>query len=433
MCSAKPASRAPGRRSSIRSSRDGRASTARGSRAAEISGRQRRPGRSAGELGTRVRAGRLSRRHAARQGPRGRLRRVGHAAEVGRAGHAGPRSSFRSSIGGVVVAVNIDGVPRGRDQAHRAGARRHLPRKDHPLVGSRDQGAQPGADAARRADRRRSTARTAPARRSTSPTTCPKVSPEWKLKVGAAPAGAWPTGTAARATRASRRAVQASQELDRLRRVRAGDAAEAQRTPSLQNRAGRFVRPDTASFQAAAASADWARPSDFYVLLTESRRRAGLPHHRDRLRAHAQDRVSARRTRAALDFFRWSLEKGCGIAAAARLRAAARPAGSAGQSLLGTDLPGRELMPERALPAGAEPPARWQWDPGNCWVSISVDWRDVTAFEPGRFGNQTTDSADTQEEGPSMAETRSGKLNTSLERLRRRPGRTQPAPTPSRS
>ena len=38
--------------------------------------------------------------------------------------------------------------PRGRDQAHRARARRDLSREGIPLVGSSHQGAQPGADAA---------------------------------------------------------------------------------------------------------------------------------------------------------------------------------------------------------------------------------------------------------------------------------------------
>ncbi len=49
---------------------------------------------------------------------------------------------FPIVIGGVVVAVNIDGVRPGEIKLTGTGARRRLSRKDHALVGSRDQGAQ---------------------------------------------------------------------------------------------------------------------------------------------------------------------------------------------------------------------------------------------------------------------------------------------------
>jgi phosphate transport system substrate-binding protein len=82
----------------------------------------------------------------------------------------------------------------------------------------------------------------------------------------------------------------------------------------LQNRARRFVRPDTSSFQAAAASADWERTSDFHLLLTDVPGDNAYP-----ITATVfvlmRKSASRARTRAALDFFRWSLEKGARIAA----------------------------------------------------------------------------------------------------------------------
>ena len=82
----------------------------------------------------------------------------------------------------------------------------------------------------------------------------------------------------------------------------------------LENRAGRFVRPETASFQAAAANADWAGER----LPSAADRRPGEPSYPITATVFVlMPTTGARaRTRAALEFFRWSLEKGSGIAAA---------------------------------------------------------------------------------------------------------------------
>ena len=77
----------------------------------------------------------------------------------------------------------------------------------------------------------------------------------------------------------------------------------------LQNRAGHFVAPSRTSFQAAAASADWGRASDFYLLLTDGPGEQAYP-----ITATVfvliHKGASRNRTRTALDFFRWSLENG---------------------------------------------------------------------------------------------------------------------------
>ena len=81
----------------------------------------------------------------------------------------------------------------------------------------------------------------------------------------------------------------------------------------LQNRSGRFVAPDAATFQAAAAGSDWSAAADFHVVLTNPAGEQAYP-----IAATVFVLVSRTapraRTRATLDFFRWSLRKGSGTA-----------------------------------------------------------------------------------------------------------------------
>lgn len=37
----------------------------------------------------------------------------------------------------------------------------------------------------------------------------------------------------------------------------------------VQNKAGKFVQPNAESFQAAAASAEWTKARDFYLVMTD--------------------------------------------------------------------------------------------------------------------------------------------------------------------
>jgi phosphate transport system substrate-binding protein len=101
--------------------------------------------------------------------------------------------------------------------------------------------------------------------------------------------------------------------VSRMRALLAKIAGTPVRPALLQNRTGNFVRPDAAGFQAAAASAEWSRTSDFYLLLTNT---AGGNAYPITATVFAlMPRTAARgRTEAALDFFRWSLEKGPGTA-----------------------------------------------------------------------------------------------------------------------
>ena len=96
-----------------------------------------------------------------------------------------------------------------------------------------------------------------------------KVSPEWKARVGAAMLLRWPTGTPAKGNEGVAQAVK--RVKNSIGYVEFAQALEAKLSYAvIQNRTGRFIRPDPASFQAAAASADWRSTSDFHLLLTDA-------------------------------------------------------------------------------------------------------------------------------------------------------------------
>jgi phosphate transport system substrate-binding protein len=140
-----------------------------------------------------------------------------------------------------------------------------------------------------------------------------KVSPEWKLKAGAALLMPWPTGTGARGNEGMAQAVR--QVRNSIGYVEYAQATQSALSYALiQNRAGRYVKPDTTSFQAAASSVDWGRTGDFYVLLTNAPSRNAYP-----ITATVfvlmNKTASIARTRSALDFFRWALDGGSSTAA----------------------------------------------------------------------------------------------------------------------
>jgi phosphate transport system substrate-binding protein len=78
----------------------------------------------------------------------------------------------------------------------------------------------------------------------------------------------------------------------------------------MQNRAGKFISPSARTFQAAAATADWAHARDFYLVMTNAPGVNAYPLTATTfvlMYKHPKNIVT---TREALKFFRWSLEKG---------------------------------------------------------------------------------------------------------------------------
>jgi phosphate transport system substrate-binding protein len=94
-----------------------------------------------------------------------------------------------------------------------------------------------------------------------------KVNDEWKTKVGASTAVAWPEGVGGKGNEGVAAYVQ---------RIKGSigyvEYAYAKRNKmahvSVQNKDGQFVQPDDSTFQAAAAYADWKNAPGFYQILT---------------------------------------------------------------------------------------------------------------------------------------------------------------------
>jgi len=103
-----------------------------------------------------------------------------------------------------------------------------------------------------------------------------KVSDDWKSKVGSSTAVAWPEGVGGKGNEGVAAYVQ---------RIKGSigyvEYAYAKRNKmsyaSVQNKDGQFVQPDDATFQAAAAYADWKSVPGFYQILTNQPGKTSWP------------------------------------------------------------------------------------------------------------------------------------------------------------
>ncbi len=94
-----------------------------------------------------------------------------------------------------------------------------------------------------------------------------KVSPEWQSKVGADTAVEWPNGIGGKGNAGVAASVQ--QTPGSIGYVEYAYAKQSNLVwTDLVNAAGKRVKPSLASFQAAAANADFSGVQDFYVILT---------------------------------------------------------------------------------------------------------------------------------------------------------------------
>jgi phosphate transport system substrate-binding protein len=136
-----------------------------------------------------------------------------------------------------------------------------------------------------------------------------KVSPEWRDKVGEGTAVAWPTGAGGKGNEGV--AALVVQTRNSIGYVEYAYVLQSKLTYGLvQNKAGKFVKPDAASFQAAAASADWAKAQDFYLVMTDSPGVDAYPIAATAFVLIPKTTKSPARTKAAFDFFRWVLRNG---------------------------------------------------------------------------------------------------------------------------
>jgi len=136
-----------------------------------------------------------------------------------------------------------------------------------------------------------------------------KVSPEWKQKVGAGTAVAWPEGVGGKGNEGVAAYVQ---------RIKGSigyvEYAYAKKnrmtTTQVQNREGQFVAPDDASFQAAAAFADWKGAPGFYQILTDQPGKASWPITGTSFILMQVRQDKPEKAAEVLRFFDWALKNG---------------------------------------------------------------------------------------------------------------------------
>jgi phosphate transport system substrate-binding protein len=136
-----------------------------------------------------------------------------------------------------------------------------------------------------------------------------KVSPEWHAKVGTEKAVSWPAGVGGKGNEGVAAFVQ--QVEGSIGYVEYAYAVQNKlATAQLRNRAGKYVTPAIASFQAAAAGADWKGTPGFALVLTDQPGDASWPITGASFVLVRKEQGDAARAKAMLSFFDWCLRSG---------------------------------------------------------------------------------------------------------------------------
>lgn len=136
-----------------------------------------------------------------------------------------------------------------------------------------------------------------------------KVSPEWKQRVGEGTAVKWPTGIGGKGNEGV--AAYVKQIKGGIGYVELSYALQNRMAYArLKNAAGNFVLPSDETFQAAAASADWANARDFYLVMTNAPGENAWPITATNFILMHREPKNPAGHKAALDFFQWALEQG---------------------------------------------------------------------------------------------------------------------------
>ncbi|MBX3021806.1 MAG: phosphate ABC transporter substrate-binding protein PstS [Bdellovibrionales bacterium] len=140
-----------------------------------------------------------------------------------------------------------------------------------------------------------------------------KVSPEWKEKVGEGSAVKWPTGVGGKGNEGVASYVkQIDGSIGYVEYAYALQNKMA--TASMQNSAGTFVEPNSETFEAAAAGADWGKAKDYYLILTNAPGKKSWPIAGSTFVLMHKVQANAEQGKEALKFFRWAYTKGISMA-----------------------------------------------------------------------------------------------------------------------
>ncbi len=136
-----------------------------------------------------------------------------------------------------------------------------------------------------------------------------KVSPVWKEKVGANTSVEWPVGIGAKGNEGV--ANNVSNTKGSIGYVEYAYAKQNKLTTvSMINKDGKTVAPNSASFQAAAASVDWEKVPGFYVILSDEPGAGSWPIAGATFILIHKQPADAAAAAEALKFFGWAFAKG---------------------------------------------------------------------------------------------------------------------------
>jgi len=140
-----------------------------------------------------------------------------------------------------------------------------------------------------------------------------KTSPEFKSKVGSSTAVKWPAGVGGKGNEGVAANVQRIKGA--IGYVEYAYAKKNKITHTqMQNRDGKFVQPDDASFKAAAAGAQWAKTPGFSVVLTNQPGKDSWPVTGASFILMHQNPSDAAKSKEVLKFFDWAYANGGAMA-----------------------------------------------------------------------------------------------------------------------
>jgi phosphate transport system substrate-binding protein len=140
-----------------------------------------------------------------------------------------------------------------------------------------------------------------------------KVSPDFKAKIGANTSVEWPAGIGAKGNEGV--ANMTTQTAGAIGYVEYAYAKQNKMSYAvMKNHDGKVVTPETKSFQAAAANADWAKAEGFYLILTDQPGAASWPITGASFILLHRDNADGASVQAALKFFAWAYASGAPLA-----------------------------------------------------------------------------------------------------------------------
>lgn len=136
-----------------------------------------------------------------------------------------------------------------------------------------------------------------------------KVSPDWKGKVGEGTSVNWPAGVGGKGNEGV--AAYVNQIKGSIGYIELAYAIQNKMSyAAVKNKAGAFVEPTPASFQAAAAGADWTSQPDFYEVITDASGKDSWPIAATVFVIMYRQPKDAAHSKAAFEFFKWALNSG---------------------------------------------------------------------------------------------------------------------------